>query len=48
MRATLTCGTDVKILKRGHSKVKLPTTMGHEVCGEVVEIGEGVERLDGG
>ncbi len=41
-RATLTCGTDVKILKRGHSKVKLPTTMGHEVCGEVVEIGEGV------
>ena len=43
MRATLTCGTDVKILKRGHSKVKLPTTMGHEVCGEVAEVGPGVD-----
>lgn len=42
MRATLTCGTDVKILRRGHSRVRLPTTMGHEVCGEVVEVGEGV------
>jgi L-iditol 2-dehydrogenase len=42
MRASLTCGTDVKILRRGHSKVALPVTMGHEVCGEVVEVGEGV------
>ena len=42
MRAALTCGTDVKILKRGHSKVSLPVTMGHEVCGEVAEVGEGV------
>lgn len=42
MRAALTCGTDVKILNRGHSKVKLPVTMGHEMCGEVVELGEGV------
>lgn len=42
MRATLTCGTDVKILRRGHSRVSLPVTMGHEVCGEIVEIGEGV------
>ena len=42
MRAALTCGTDVKILKRGHSKVSLPVTMGHEVCGEVAEVGDGV------
>jgi len=42
MRAALTCGTDVKILRRGHTKVSLPVTMGHEVCGEIVELGEGV------
>ncbi|HEY2796916.1 MAG TPA: alcohol dehydrogenase catalytic domain-containing protein [Thermoanaerobaculia bacterium] len=42
MRAALTCGTDVKILRRGHTKVSLPVTMGHEICGEVVELGEGV------
>ncbi|HEY1250473.1 MAG TPA: alcohol dehydrogenase catalytic domain-containing protein [Thermoanaerobaculia bacterium] len=42
MRVTLTCGTDVKILRRGHSKVALPVTMGHEVCGEVAELGDGV------
>jgi L-iditol 2-dehydrogenase len=42
VRATLTCGTDVKILRRGHSKVALPVTMGHEACGEIVELGEGV------
>jgi L-iditol 2-dehydrogenase len=42
MRAALTCGTDVKILRRGHSKVGLPVTMGHEVCGEIAELGAGV------
>lgn len=42
MRTALTCGTDVKILRRGHTKVSLPVTMGHEVCGEIVELGEGV------
>ena len=44
MRATLTCGTDVKILRRGHTKVSLPVTMGHEVCGEFVQLGDGVLR----
>ncbi|HZI66260.1 MAG TPA: alcohol dehydrogenase catalytic domain-containing protein [Thermoanaerobaculia bacterium] len=40
--AALTCGTDVKLLARGHPKIALPVTMGHEACGEVVEVGEGV------
>ncbi|MEP6993316.1 MAG: alcohol dehydrogenase catalytic domain-containing protein [Acidobacteriota bacterium] len=43
MRAALTCGTDLKILKRGHSKVTLPVTMGHEMCGDVAEVGDGVK-----
>lgn len=43
VRAALTCGTDLKLLARGHPKIALPVTMGHEACGEIVEIGEGVE-----
>ncbi len=42
MRAALTCGTDVKLLARGHARIALPVTMGHEVCGEVAASGEGV------
>lgn len=42
MRAALTCGTDLKLLARGHPRIPLPVTMGHEVCGEIAEVGEGV------
>ncbi len=45
VRAALTCGTDVKLLQRGHPRITLPVTMGHEACGEIVEIGPGVERF---
>ena len=44
VRAALTCGTDLKLLKRGHPRIALPVTMGHELCGEVVEVGEGADR----
>ena len=42
MRAALTCGTDLKILARGHPRIRVPLTMGHEVAGEIVEVGPGV------
>ena len=42
VRAAVTCGTDLKLLARGHAKVSLPVTMGHEACGEIAELGEGV------
>jgi L-iditol 2-dehydrogenase len=45
VRAALTCGTDVKLLARGHPKISLPVTMGHEACGDVVEVGEAVESF---
>ena len=35
-----TCGTDVKIYTNGHVNITGTTTMGHEVAGEVVEVGE--------
>ena len=34
-----TCGTDVKILHNGHVNITRITPMGHEVAGEVVEVG---------
>jgi L-iditol 2-dehydrogenase len=34
-----TCGTDVKIKKNGHPNITGETTLGHEVAGEIVEIG---------
>ncbi|WP_347348116.1 zinc-dependent dehydrogenase [Nigerium sp.] len=40
-----TCGTDVKIFKNGHVNITGTTTMGHEVAGEVVEVGS--EALGG-
>lgn len=33
------CGSDLRTLRTGHHRVKLPYIVGHEVCGEVVEIG---------
>src|SRR5262249_46425392 len=48
VRAAVTCGTDLKLLARGHAKVSLPVTMGHEACGEIAEIGEGVTEFQVG
>ena len=42
MRAALTCGTDLKLLARGHPRIRPPLTMGHELSGEVAEVGPGV------
>jgi len=43
IEAALTCGTDVKTLRRGHPVMipKLPTVFGHELCGTVAAVGEG-------
>jgi L-iditol 2-dehydrogenase len=41
----LTCGTDVKMYKRGHPLAKLPEIIGHEFAGTVVEVGEGIKRF---
>jgi L-iditol 2-dehydrogenase len=45
VRAAVTCGTDVKLLERGHPRIALPVTMGHEACGEVADVGSGVESF---
>ena len=35
VEATLTCGTHLKLVRRGHPKVPFPTVLGHEFCGRV-------------
>ncbi len=37
-----TCGTDVKIFHNGHQNITRPTVMGHEVAGEIAEVGANV------
>jgi L-iditol 2-dehydrogenase len=39
VRNCSTCGTDVKISKFGHHHIVPPRVMGHEIAGEVVEVG---------
>ncbi len=42
MRATATCGTDAKIYRHGHHRLEPPQVIGHELAGEVVDVGDGV------
>ncbi len=45
VRAALTCGTDVKVFRRGyHARmIKPPALFGHELAGDIVSVGEGVK-----
>jgi L-iditol 2-dehydrogenase len=42
IRNCSTCGTDVKIFRFGHHHIVPPRVLGHEIAGEIVELGEGV------
>jgi L-iditol 2-dehydrogenase len=48
VRAATTCGTDAKTYRRGHHLMVPPSLFGHEFAGEVVAVGEGVERFKPG
>lgn len=43
VRNCSTCGTDVKISKSGHPNMTPPQVMGHEIAGEIVDIGDAVD-----
>ena len=47
IEAALTCGTDVKTLRRGHPVMipRVPTVFGHEFAGTVSAVGAGVTRV---
>ncbi|MEU8112856.1 zinc-dependent dehydrogenase [Micromonospora sp. NPDC048947] len=42
VRACSTCGTDVKISRFGHHHIAPPRVMGHEIAGEITEVGADV------
>lgn len=42
VRSCSTCGTDVKISRHGHHHIVPPRTLGHEIAGEITEVGAGV------
>ncbi|OPZ64940.1 MAG: L-threonine 3-dehydrogenase [Firmicutes bacterium ADurb.Bin506] len=51
VRATAICGTDVHIYewdKWAQDRIRTPRIFGHEFCGDVVEVGPGVERIKPG
>ena len=50
VRAALTCGTDLKVYRRGyHAKMlKPPMLFGHELSGVVEQVGDGVENFKTG
>jgi L-iditol 2-dehydrogenase len=39
------CGSDIRIFETGNPRVKYPAIIGHEISGEIIEIGEGVNRF---
>ncbi|MCS7314331.1 MAG: alcohol dehydrogenase catalytic domain-containing protein, partial [Bryobacterales bacterium] len=47
VRVALTCGTDVKVFRRGyHARMIIPPAVfGHELAGDVVEVGPSVTRF---
>src|SRR5580693_2770247 len=47
VRVALTCGTDVKVFRRGyHARMIVPPALfGHELAGDVVAVGENVSRF---
>lgn len=45
--AALTCGTDFKLIRRGHPKVPFPARLGHEFAGTVEKVGTGVSFRPG-
>jgi L-iditol 2-dehydrogenase len=48
IKAATTCGTDLKTYRRGHPKFPPPFLFGHEFAGDIVEVGEGVEKFSPG
>jgi L-iditol 2-dehydrogenase len=42
VKACATCGTDAKIFNHGHPRLTPPQIIGHEIAGEIVEVGASV------
>ena len=45
VKACAVCGSDIRIFHSGNSRVKYPAIIGHEISGEVVEVGKNVTKF---
>jgi L-iditol 2-dehydrogenase len=45
VKACAICGTDIKIFHSGHTHIRPPRITGHELSGEIVEVGKNVEEF---
>ena len=48
VKATTLCGSDLHIFKGKHPAVSLPIPVGHEIAGEVAEVGASVTKVKSG
>ena len=39
------CGSDIKIFRYGNKRMRYPVIVGHEIAGEIVEVGRGVDAV---
>lgn len=44
VEACAICGTDIKSFNVGNPRIQPPMVMGHEFCGEIMEVGPGVDH----
>ncbi len=45
VNACAVCGSDIRIFHYGNDRVKMPAVIGHEIAGEIVEVGPAVTRF---
>ncbi len=45
VKACAVCGSDIRIYHHGNNRVNPPQTLGHEISGEVVEVGKNVTKF---
>ncbi len=45
VKACAICGSDIRIYHSGNSRVNYPAIIGHEISGDVVEVGKNVSRF---
>jgi L-iditol 2-dehydrogenase len=45
VKASLTCGTDMKTFVRGHPMIPMPTVFGHEFSGVIEKVGRGMRKF---
>ena len=48
VRACAVCGSDIRIFHHGNNRVTPPQTLGHEIAGDVVQVGKYVTKFNVG